>query len=541
MSTPRGALVLGLDLSTQQVKAMVLDDQLVVLTEVHVHFDKDLPKFSTQGGVHIHEDKLTVTSPVLMWVEAIDLTLERLVQSGVDLSQVAVLSGSGQQHGSVYWRQGAGETLHNVPASSPLHLTLQGCFSLDEVPVWMDSSTATECRQLEKALGGAQSLADITGSRAYERFTGNQIAKVYRTWPRAYEDTERISLVSSFAASLFLGDYATIDYSDGSGMNLLDIRKKCWTKRCLDACAPNLAEKLGELVPSHTVLGPVSSYLVQRYGFSPNCQVVAFSGDNPGSLAGMRLQSGDIAVSLGTSDTVFLWLKEPRPALEGHVFCNPICQEAYMALICFKNASLTRERVRDRCAAGSWEEFSRALRATPPGNGGNIGFYFDTMEITPPAVGVHRFNADDEKVQAFADDVEVRALVEGQFLAKRVHAEGLGYRTAGKDGPGPFAQTEPETRILATGGASSNKDILQVLADVFNVPVYTLDTANSACLGAAYRAKHGLLAASGLSFSDTVRAAPSCQLATRPSQDSAKVYAAMLERFQRLEQTLVGP
>ncbi|XP_061412947.1 xylulose kinase isoform X2 [Lethenteron reissneri] len=529
MSTPRGALVLGLDLSTQQVKAMVLDDQLVVLTEVHVHFDKDLPKFSTQGGVHIHEDKLTVTSPVLMWVEAIDLTLERLVQSGVDLSQVAVLSGSGQQHGSVYWRQGAGETLHNVPASSPLHLTLQGCFSLDEVPVWMDSSTATECRQLEKALGGAQSLADITGSRAYERFTGNQIAKVYRTWPRAYEDTERISLVSSFAASLFLGDYATIDYSDGSGMNLLDIRKKCWTKRCLDACAPNLAEKLGELVPSHTVLGPVSSYLVQRYGFSPNCQVVAFSGDNPGSLAGMRLQSGDIAVSLGTSDTVFLWLKEPRPALEGHVFCNPICQEAYMALICFKNASLTRERVRDRCAAGSWEEFSRALRATPPGNGGNIGFYFDTMEITPPAVGVHRFNADDEKVQAFADDVEVRALVEGQFLAKRVHAEGLGYRT------------EPETRILATGGASSNKDILQVLADVFNVPVYTLDTANSACLGAAYRAKHGLLAASGLSFSDTVRAAPSCQLATRPSQDSAKVYAAMLERFQRLEQTLVGP
>ena len=41
-------------------------------------------------------------------------------------------------------------------------------------PVWMDSSTTAECRKLEEAVGGAQRLADITGSRAYERFTGNQ-------------------------------------------------------------------------------------------------------------------------------------------------------------------------------------------------------------------------------------------------------------------------------------------------------------------------------------------------------------------------------
>jgi hypothetical protein len=51
-------------------------------------------------------------------------------------------------------------------------------FSIDRCPIWQDSSTTEECKMLEAAAGGAQALANLTGSRAYERFTGNQIAKV---------------------------------------------------------------------------------------------------------------------------------------------------------------------------------------------------------------------------------------------------------------------------------------------------------------------------------------------------------------------------
>ncbi|XP_049997682.1 xylulose kinase isoform X2 [Alexandromys fortis] len=497
---------LGWDFSTQQVKIVAVDAELNVFYEDSVHFDRDLPEFGTQGGVHVHKDRLTVTSPVLMWVQALDLILEKMKASGFDFSQVVALSGAGQQHGSVYWKTGASLALSSLSPALPLHQQLKACFSISDCPIWMDSSTTAQCRQLEAAVGGARALSCLTGSRAYER----------------------ISLVSSFAASLFLGGYSPIDYSDGSGMNLLQIQEKVWSQACLGACAPRLEEKLGSPVPSCSVVGAISSYYVQRYGFPPACKVVAFTGDNPASLAGMRLEEGDIAVSLGTSDTLFLWLQEPTPALEGHIFCNPVDVQHYMALLCFKNGSLMREKIRDESASGSWNKFSKALQSTEMGNKGNLGFYFDVMEITPGIMGRHRFNAENIEVSAFPGDVEIRALIEGQFMAKRIHAEGLGYRVM------------PKTKILATGGASHNKDILQVLADVFGAPVYVIDTTSSACVGSAYRAFHGLAGGTGVAFSEVVKSAPHPSLAATPSPGAFQVYEALLPRYAQLEQRILS-
>ena len=102
-----------------------------------------------------------------------------------------------------------------------------------------------------------------------------------------------------------------------------------------------------------------------------------------------------------------------------------------------------------------------------------------------------------------------------------------------------FHPTGPGSRVLATGGASSNSKILQVLADVFNAPVYTIrDTANSACLGCAYRAKHGLLQASQ-PFKQVVSGAPPYQLAVDPDPQAAAVYTALTARYKELEDSIV--
>lgn len=538
-AAPDPATYVGFDFSTQQLKVVAIDGNLDVLHQDHVHFDSELPEFRTQGGVHVHADGRTVTSPVLMWVKALDLLLQKMQGAGFDFSRVRSLSGSGQQHGSVYWRRGASRTLSHLDPGQNLNQQLQDVFSLSDCPVWMDSSSLLQCLHLQEAAGGAAALADITGSRAYERFTGSQIAKVRHSQPEEFQNTEvrgqpvtfnptttktavissvcvcvqRISLVSSFAASLFLGSYAAIDFSDGSGMNLLDIRTRSWSEICLKATAPQLDELLGAPVASSSVLGYISSYFVRRYGFSESCSVVTFTGDNPASLAGMRLQEGDIA--------------EPDPALDGHVFCNPVDWRAYMALLCFKNGSLTRERIRNECAGGSWDVFSAALTGTPLGNNGYIGLYFDVVEITPPAHGVHLFDPEDNKVSSMSPQVAVRALVEGQFLSRRLHAERLGYSIV------------PGTRVLATGGASCNREILQVLSDVFNAPVYAIDVPNSACLGSAYRALHGLMEQSGVSFFDLVKTAAEPQLVTTPQPTAPQVYGLMLRRYAQLEERVL--
>ena len=242
------------------------------------------------------------------------------------MSKVVALSGAGQQHGSVYWRTGAEEMLSNINPSMFMHDQLGHVFSILDSPIWMDSSTTKQCKNLEEVIGGPEALSKLTGSKAYERFTGNQIAKIAQEKSEAYSNTDRISLVSSFAASLFLGKISAIDTSDGGGMNLLDIQTLDWSQECLDACGPDLRDLLGPPILSTKALGKVSKFMVDRFGFDPECLVTAFTGDNPASLAGIGLCPGELCISLGTSDTVMAWLppENVEPQLMGHIWPNPV-------------------------------------------------------------------------------------------------------------------------------------------------------------------------------------------------------------------------
>jgi len=548
LSLPQDSYFLGFDSSTQSLKATVLDSNLNIVNSELVHFDTELPHYKIKDGVYRDpSDNGRIVSPTLMWVEALDLMLQKLSKK-VDFGKIAAVSGSGQQHGSVYWKSGSSAILSSLDPKKALVDQLGSAFSVKESPIWMDSSTTAQCREIEKAVGGALELARLTGSRAHERYTGPQIRKIFETQPEVYHDTERISLVSSFVASLLIGSYACIDETDGAGMNLMDIKQRAWSKIALEATAPNLEEKLGKLAPAHAVAGSIASYFVERFHFNKNCLVVQWSGDNPNSLAGLTLNTpGDLAISVGTSDTVFGITKEPQPRLEGHVFPNPVDPENYMVMLVYKNGSLTREDVRNRYAEKSWEVFNKYLQQTPPLNGGKMGFYYKEHEILPPLpVGFHRYvlenfsgntleGVNEKEVEEFDHPSEVRALIEGQFLSMRAHAE-------------RFGMPSPPKRIIATGGASANQSILSSIASIFGCDIYTVKRPDSASLGAALRAAHGWLCSKKGSFvpisflykDKLEKTSLSCKLSVNAGDKQlVSKYALFMEKRVEIENRLV--
>jgi len=77
----------------------------------------------------------------------------------------------------------------------------------------------------------------VAGSRSLERYTGPQIRKIYETQEDTYHATERVSLISSFMASLLVGDYVAIDHSDAAGMTLMNLHNRTWSSEALNVSA----------------------------------------------------------------------------------------------------------------------------------------------------------------------------------------------------------------------------------------------------------------------------------------------------------------
>ena len=174
-----------------------------------------------------------------------------------------------------------------------------------------------------------------------------------RKYPDVYQKTERISLVSSFLASLLLGRIAPFDISDVCGMNLWDIKKGEYHEELLKLCAgpfgpEDLKRKLGPVPEDGGFhLGMIDRYYVERYGFSPDCAVIPATGDNPATILALPLRPSDAMVSLGTSTTFLMSTPSYKPDPATHFFNHPTTPGLYMFMLCYKNGGLAREYVRN--------------------------------------------------------------------------------------------------------------------------------------------------------------------------------------------------
>lgn len=516
-------IYLGLDASTQSLTATAIEIEgsvRAVLFSRSFTFDSLLPHYGTRHGVLPSAEPGVVHAPPLMWTEALDVVLGALTrEENIDWGRLRAISGSAQQHGSVYLGAAARHRLPQLDPRLPLAAQLGDVFARQASPIWMDTSTTLECRKIEEALGGWRTVARLTGSRCYERFTAPQIRRFARQDPDAYAVTDQIHLVSSWLASVLAGRHAPIDHGDGSGMNLMSLATLDWSAEAVGVTAEDLGRRLPPLAQPWHVIGPLSAFWTRRFNLPP-ARVIVWSGDNPCSLVGTGLvRGGTITVSLGTSDTIFGPIGSPHPSEDGtgHVFASTM--GGYMGMTVFKNGSLARERIRDAYGM-DWAAFSGALRTTPPGNRGGIILPWFEPEITPPVLtpGLRRHGVDPADAAG-----SIRAVVEGQLMAMALHCRWMG---------------DPPGTIHVTGGASANRDILRVMADVFNATVVELPSRNSAALGAALRAYHADLVADGrpAAWPDVVRGFTEPlpeQIVPVPAH--VEVYQSLVPVYQQLE------
>ncbi|CAD7938637.1 unnamed protein product [Amoebophrya sp. A120] len=429
MTTPTRQLVLGFDLSTQSCKAVVADaaDPGTVLAEVSVNFETDLPEYATTSGFQKSVDiegNEVVQSPVLMWVEAFETCLKQLMKKQHDdhalfsFAEIVRITGAAQQHGTVYlnasaeesglddaYFAGGGVDLDSSSSAKGPRAATSSTPSLKELvapylyktesPIWMDMSTTKEVTSLENRFGW-EHLTHTTGSRAYERFSGLQIAKYVRQGrvltagastgdengdghqnrPTTSGRLAKVQLISNFMCSLCTGHWRIkTELSDAAGMNLLNLHTRKYDSEILehfevpkslltvesDEESKDSKSEDHDIAPGEATY-PVSKYLATKYGFSnPACKVQPWTGDNCSAIVGAQLFHDDHAiVSLGTSDTLLFLLpkgcvnlsekKFARILPYGHIFPHPVLTDRYFFMLCYSNGDVCRKAVRDACA-----------------------------------------------------------------------------------------------------------------------------------------------------------------------------------------------
>lgn len=520
---------LGFDLSTQQLKCLAIDSKLNIHHTETVEFEKDLPQYETTKGVYINGD--TIDSPVAMWLDALDLVLQKYKNSGFDLSKVKALSGSCQQHGSVYWSKMAGVKLTEMAASkgSLSEQLTPDLFARRTAPNWQDHSTSTQCEQFERAVDGAESLAEISGSRAHFRFTGPQILKIAETEEENYTKTGTISLVSNFLASILCGKLTPIEEADACGMNMYDIKKRKYNQKLLNIIdkktldGEKLIDKLGGQplkCDTPIKLGAIASYFVEKYGFKGDCSIFPFTGDNLATICSLPLNTNDVLISLGTSTTVLIVTDQYHPSPNYHLFIHPTIPKLYMGMICYCNGSLAREKTRDEINAkygkessNNWDLFNEAVSDKNLNTDNEIGVYFPLGEIVPSVQATYKRGLYNERgeIIKFVDHFEdarhdAKNIVESQALSCRVRISPL-LNSVVEDN---LAQKNEDTDVkfdydtvklreylkkrprkaFFVGGASKNDAIVRKFAEVIGSTEgnYRVDTPNSCALGGCYRA-----------------------------------------------------
>ena len=282
-------LYIGVDLGTSAVKLLLMDANGKIENVVSKSYDLEFPNpgWSQQKP----ED----------WWEASMTGLKELT-ANCDKSQIAGISFGGQMHGLVVL-----DEADNVIRPAIL---------------WNDGRTTKETAYLNEQIGKSK-LSDYTANIAFAGFTAPKILWMQENEPELWAKVAKIMLPKDYLAYKLSGTFCT-DYSDASGMLLLDVKNRCWSKEMMEICHVSESQ-LPKLFESYEVVGNIKPEVAAELGFGTDVKIIAGAGDNAAAAVGTgTVGGGNCNLSIGTSGTIFItsdnFTVDDKNAL--HSFCH---------------------------------------------------------------------------------------------------------------------------------------------------------------------------------------------------------------------------
>ncbi len=262
---------IGIDLGTSSVKMLLMEENGTIVKTVSGEYPLEFPKpgWSQQKP----ED----------WWERICEKLPELLE-GIDKSKVKGIGVGGQMHGLVVLDE-ADQVIR--PAI-----------------LWNDGRTEKEVEYLNNVIG-KEKLSEYTANIAFAGFTAPKILWMEKNEPELFAKIAKIMLPKDYINYKLTGVFAT-DVSDASGMLLMDVKNKCWSKGMLDICHIK-EEQMATIFESYEKIGCVSKEIAAQFGIPEDVAVAAGAGDNAAAAVGTgTVGDGNCNISLGTSGTVFI-------------------------------------------------------------------------------------------------------------------------------------------------------------------------------------------------------------------------------------------
>lgn len=282
--------LIGIDIGTSATKTVLFDENCQVIASAAQEYDLYQPQngWAEQNPVD--------------WADAVESTIKTVVEkAGVAKEDIKGIGLSGQMHGLVML-----DAENNIIRPSI---------------IWCDQRTAKECAEITEKVG-AKRLIEITANPALTGFTASKILWVRNNEPENYKKCRHILLPKDYIRFCMTGDYAT-EVSDASGMQLLDVPKRNWSKEVLEKLDIDMA-LLPKVYESPEVTGTISEAFAQKTGLSTKTVVVGGAGDNAAAAVGTGIVvEGKAFTTIGTSGVVFAHTDNVKIDPKGrvHTFC----------------------------------------------------------------------------------------------------------------------------------------------------------------------------------------------------------------------------